>query len=114
MKKDLLKDILNEKTQIQVPRNLEQDFLQKFDNHIEMKRTKKRIFFGIKNITLTIASLCIFTIAFINYTAPSSNKTTTVSDYLSFVESNFKNDDIIIENIDEIDGLAYTNFYDDY
>lgn len=113
MKKDLLKDILNEKSHIQLPRGLKDDFFHKFDNHIEFKKTKKKIFFGIKNISLALASICIIAIAFINYSGPSNNAT-SVSEYLSFVESNFKNEDIINENIDEIDGLAYTNLYDDY
>lgn len=113
MKKDFLKDILNEKSQVRPPAGMSKSFEQKFNNHLEFKKTKKRIFSGIKNFSMIATSLCIIAIAFINYSGPSGKKI-PVNDYLSFIESSFQNEDFIHDNIDEVDGLAYTNIYEDY
>lgn len=110
-----LKFMLKNKASVNVPKNMDRDFVVKFRNHRTQKQNKE-----IKkrwlNIGLAASALCLILVFAINYNS-APKPVGSVKDYLAYVDRNFTNDDQILASVADLDTVTYNDSeleYSDY
>ncbi|MGI4992296.1 hypothetical protein ACRXCV_06680 [Halobacteriovorax sp. GFR7] len=108
-----IKTKLKSKATINPPKEMKAAFKTKFEDHLKLKQKKKKQWLSI---ALASATFCLALILFLNVNQ-SSSTTSNVKDYLAYIESNFSNDDHVLESLDEVNTLSYNDIdteYSDY
>ncbi|POB13693.1 MULTISPECIES: hypothetical protein [Pseudomonadati] len=102
-----MKTNLRTKAAINPPKEMNAAFKTKFTSHLKAKQKKRAQWLCAALASITI---CLAVVVTLSLEQPSSSAS-NVKDYLAYIESNFTNDDQVLESIDELSAISY-NYID--